>query len=157
MQKEHKTIITAGILLGIGGAGFFDGIVFHQILQWHQMLTNTLPTLSVSQMKINTHWDGIFNGLMYLITATGIYFLWRAGQRQQIPNSPQTFTGSLLLGAGLFNLIEGIINHQLLSIHHVKEGPNYLLWDLGFLAVNLLIFSSGLLILKHSNTNSQTT
>lgn len=157
MQTTYKTIITAGILLGIGGAGFFDGIVFHQILQWHQMLTSTLPTLNLSQMKINTHWDGIFNGLMYLITATGIYFLWRAGQQQQIPTSSPIFPGSLLLGAGLFNLIEGLINHQILGIHHVKEGPNYLFWDLGFLAVNFFILVYGWLLLERGKNNSQIT
>jgi len=30
---------SAGILLGIGLGGFVDGIVLHQILQWHHMLT----------------------------------------------------------------------------------------------------------------------
>jgi uncharacterized membrane protein len=29
-----------GILLGIGLGGFVDGIVLHQILQWHHMLTS---------------------------------------------------------------------------------------------------------------------
>ena len=33
---------TAGIVLGIGLGGFFDGIVLHQILQWHHMLTLSL-------------------------------------------------------------------------------------------------------------------
>jgi Predicted membrane protein (DUF2243) len=28
-----------GILLGVGLGGFVDGIVLHQILQWHHMLT----------------------------------------------------------------------------------------------------------------------
>ena len=30
-----------GILLGIGPGGFVDGIVLHQILQWHHMTTGT--------------------------------------------------------------------------------------------------------------------
>jgi uncharacterized membrane protein len=28
------------LLLGIGLGGFFDGIVLHQILQWHHMLSD---------------------------------------------------------------------------------------------------------------------
>lgn len=32
--------MAAGILLGLGLGGFFDGIVLHQILQWHHMLTD---------------------------------------------------------------------------------------------------------------------
>ena len=31
---------SAGILLGVGLGGFFDGIVLHQLLQWHHMITN---------------------------------------------------------------------------------------------------------------------
>ena len=30
-----------GFLLGVGFGGFVDGIVLHQILQWHHMLTAT--------------------------------------------------------------------------------------------------------------------
>ena len=28
-----------GLLLGVGLGGFVDGIVFHQVLQWHHVLT----------------------------------------------------------------------------------------------------------------------
>jgi len=28
---------------------------------------------------------------------------------------------------------EGLIDHQILGIHHVKPGPNELAWDFGFL------------------------
>jgi uncharacterized membrane protein len=34
-----------------------------------------------------------------------------------------SFTGQLLLGWGAFNLIEGIIDHHLLEIHHVRDLP----------------------------------
>jgi uncharacterized membrane protein len=37
----RSTVTAGGILLGIGFGGFFDGIVLHQILQWHHMLTST--------------------------------------------------------------------------------------------------------------------
>ncbi|ELB87945.1 hypothetical protein Rwratislav_37287 [Rhodococcus wratislaviensis IFP 2016] len=30
-----------GIILGIGLGGFVDGILLHQLLQWHHMLTST--------------------------------------------------------------------------------------------------------------------
>lgn len=33
----------AAIVLGIGLGGFVDGIVLHQILQWHEMLSNKIP------------------------------------------------------------------------------------------------------------------
>ena len=32
--------MAAGILLGVGIGGFFDGVVFHQVLQWHHLVTS---------------------------------------------------------------------------------------------------------------------
>src|SRR5215204_3867153 len=55
--------VSAGILFGLGLGGFFDGIVLHQILQWHHMLTSAgYPADSVENLKINTFWDGLFHG-----------------------------------------------------------------------------------------------
>lgn len=33
-------LISASTTLGIGIGGFIDGIILHQILQWHEMLSN---------------------------------------------------------------------------------------------------------------------
>jgi uncharacterized membrane protein len=56
-RNQSQPLIAAGILLGVGLAGFFDGILFHQILQWHQMLTSVLPATSISNIKQNRLWD----------------------------------------------------------------------------------------------------
>ncbi|HEY9849036.1 MAG TPA: DUF2243 domain-containing protein [Leptolyngbyaceae cyanobacterium] len=119
MEKQPDRVvnlIAAGILLGMGAAGFFDGIVLHQILQWHHMLTSIDP----SDIEINTLWDGLFHLLDYVLTVAGVVFLWRAASNAKFPLFLKTFGGSLMLGAGLFNLIEGSIDHQILGIHHVK-------------------------------------
>jgi uncharacterized membrane protein len=52
-----------GILLGIGLGGFVDGIVLHQILQWHHMLSSegSHPTTTVAGLETNTLWDGLFH------------------------------------------------------------------------------------------------
>jgi uncharacterized membrane protein len=43
--------------------------------------------------------------------------------------------------------VEGIINHHILQIHRVKPGdPNALAYDLGFLAVGLLLLIIGIII-----------
>ncbi len=147
MQKQPNRVgnlIAAGILLGMGAAGFFDGIVLHQILQWHHMLTSIDP----SDIETNTLWDGLFHLLDYVLTVAGVVFLWRAASNTKFPLSLKTFGGSLLLGAGLFNVIEGSIDHQILGIHHVKSGPNQLTWDIGFLILGALIAAVGWFVLR---------
>ena len=60
-RQDQGFPISAGILFGLGLGGFFDGIVLHQILQWHHLLTSAgYPPDSVENLKVNTFWDGTF-------------------------------------------------------------------------------------------------
>jgi uncharacterized membrane protein len=57
--------------------------------------------------------------------------------------------GSILLGFGIFNLVEGIIDHQILGIHHVNEmvPPNqWIYWDVAFLIWGALMLAGGWLL-----------
>jgi uncharacterized membrane protein len=143
-RPPHRgALIAAGVLLGSGLGGFFDGILLHQILQWHNMLSSKVNPVDLVRMKYNMLWDGLFHAFAWLVTVLGLGLLWRAGQRSDVPWSTRTFLGSLALGWGLFNLIEGMIDHQLLGLHHVHPGENELGWDLGFLGFGLLLGIAG--------------
>jgi len=142
--NSRSPLIAAGAVLGLGLGGFFDGIVLHQILQWHHMLTSAgYSSRTVGGLEVNTLGDGLFNATTYILTMTGIALLWRAGQRSDVPWSLPTFLGAILMGAGIFNLVEGIIDHHILGIHHVKSGPNELAWDLGFLLLGAVMAVAG--------------
>ena len=127
--------MTTGIVLGVGLGGFFDGIVFHQLLQWHHMLTASgdHPMNTVPGLEVNTMWDGIFHGVTWVATVVGLAMLWRLDRRYDLRWS-KVLLGAILMGWGGFNLVEGIIDHHILTLHHVRDdlgGP--LEWDLGFL------------------------
>jgi uncharacterized membrane protein len=50
------------------------------------------------------------------------------------------------MGFGLFNLVEGLIDHQLLGIHHVNETvpqAQWIYWDIGFLVWGALMLLVG--------------
>ncbi|HEY6556734.1 MAG TPA: DUF2243 domain-containing protein [Polyangiaceae bacterium] len=148
-DAQHRgAIISAGILLGAGLGGFFDGILLHQILQWHSMLSSVHPPTDLVSMKYNMLWDGVFHAFTWTATVLGLTRLWRAGQRSDVPWSTHTFVGSLLLGWGLFNFVEGLIDHQILGLHHVHPGEGQLAWDLGFLASGLLFLGAGWLLVR---------
>jgi len=137
-----------GILLGIGLGGFADGIVLHQILQWHHMLTSegSYPKTTVAGLETNTLWDGLFHAATWLAVAVGIYILWRRTTDWRWAISARAFAGWLLVGWGLFNLIEGIVDHHVLTIHHVREGSNEAAWDFAFLALGALLVVGGWLL-----------
>jgi uncharacterized membrane protein len=143
-EEPHRgALISAGALLGIGLGGFVDGIVFHQLLQWHNMLSNVTEPIDLPTMKYNMVWDGVFHAFTWIMTVIGIALLWRAGQKPNVPWSTRTFVGSLLLGWGLFNVVEGIIDHHVLAIHHVHPGANQTAWDIGFLIFGALLVAAG--------------
>src|SRR4028118_56910 len=147
--NRSSLLVAAGILIGAGLlAGFVDGILLHEILQWHHMITSVRPATNLSNLEVNTLGDGLFHLGTWTLTVIGLTLLWRAGGRSDVAWSPKIFGGSLLLGAGLFNFIEGIIDHQILGIHHVKPGPNQLAWDLGFLTLGAVLAIVGWTILR---------
>ena len=152
-RPNYRPLIVAGILVGVGQGGFFDGIVLHQILQWHHMFTNIETSRTVAGLELNTLGDGLFHAADWLFTVSGIVLLWLAGKRDDVPWSTGTFLGSILIGAGMFNVVEGIIDHHILQIHHVKPGPNQLAWDLGFIAIGILAAVIGGRIVSLSTSN----
>lgn len=138
---QRGPLVIAGIFLGIGFGGFVDGILLHQILQVHNMLSSRFPPDTLVNAKINMTWDGYFHAGVWIIAVIGLYLLFRAGQRRDVPWSGKTLLGSFITGWGLFNLIEGIIDHHLLGIHHVYEyATNKLPFDLGFLLIGGVFF-----------------
>ena len=140
---NSRPLIAAATTLGIGLGGFFDGIVFHQILQLHNMLSNRLPPTTLVNAEVNMFWDGLFHAFCYVAVLAGLWMLWGAVTRRDALLSGRTFVGGMVLGWGSFNLVEGIIDHEILGIHHVLQNGNRLLWDMAFLAWGLAMVAIG--------------
>jgi uncharacterized membrane protein len=147
--STQRPLIAAGTALGIGMGGFIDGIVLHQLLQAHNMLSAKYPTRGIPSeqlvvnLEINMFWDGLFHVLTWVMTAIGIALLWNAVKNSKVQLNDATLLGSMILGWGLFNLVEGIIDHHILHLHHVTETANHLTWDLAFLASGLVMIVVG--------------
>jgi uncharacterized membrane protein len=145
----RRPLIAAGLLIGAGLGGFVDGIVFHQILQWHNMLSARLPPVDAATIKVNMVWDGLFHAGVWLLTALGIAALWRAGSRVDASWSGRVLLGAALAGWGSFNLVEGLLDHHLLALHHVYEyTADPLPWDLAFLASGVLLVAIGAALVR---------
>ena len=145
-------IRSAGILLGIGLGGFFDGILLHQILQWHNMLSSVLPPVTLDAMHTNMLWDGVFHAVVWVATLAGVLLLWSGALRSRDLPPHRWVIGWMLAGWGLFNFVEGLVDHQLLGIHHVRGyGPDPA-WDLGFLATGPLLVAAGWLLTRSART-----
>ena len=153
--QQNKLLIIAGIFLGLGQAGFFDGIFFHQLLQWHHMFTNIESGNTVAGLELNTLGDGIFHVIDWLLTLIGIIVLWNAVKREDTILSTSTLIGSFCIGAGMFNIVEGILSHHVFQIHHVKPGAHQLAWDLSFIAAGVLSVVIGWIIMTSFGSFAQ--
>ena len=138
-------------VLGLGLGGFVDGIVLHQVLQWHHILTDTgdHPMDTVAGLEANTLADGIFHLATWLLVMAATVLMVRAWQRRELAPPWRMHAGLLLAGWGAFNLVEGLVDHQILGLHHVRDdlgGP--LGWDLAFLASGVLLVAGGVALAR---------
>jgi uncharacterized membrane protein len=109
-----------------------------------------LPPDNLVDAKINMFWDGIFHAAVWLMTVLGAATLFAAGRRADVPWCARLLLGGGLLGWGLFNLSEGLIDHHLLRLHHVVDAlPQPWTADLAFLAWGLLMALLGLALIRH--------
>ena len=150
MTRGDRLLITSGTILGVGFGGFVAGFLLHQILQWHEMISSVVPPVDVVSIKLNMLYDGLFHAVMWTVTLVGVVLLARGlgGEPRRLPIA-WTLGGSMLVGWGMFNVVEGLIDHQLLGLHHVHPGAGQLAWDVGFIVVSgLLVFIGGLILVR---------
>jgi uncharacterized membrane protein len=133
-----------GVVLGFALGGFFDGILLHQILQWHHLLS-LVP--GVETLRAQVLWDGYFHAMMYVIAAIALWGLWRT--RAQGPWG-RGLAGALLAGFGLWHIVDSVLSHWVLGIHRIRvDSADPLLWDLiWFGAFGLVPCALGWLLLR---------
>lgn len=142
----------AGYLLGFALGGFFDGILLHQILQWHHLLL-AIESGPLQDMRTQILADGLFHLLMYAIALGGIFSLWRTRQTSELTG--KRLFADALIGFGLWHIIDAVLSHWLLGIHRIKMvSPNPLAWDVLWVVVfGVLPFVVGI-VLRRSDSGS---
>ena len=122
------------------GAGSLDEIVLHQLLRWHHFYDRGSQAAGLIA-------DGVFHLGSTAVLAVGLVLLvqrWRAGS-----GPPRRAVAGILLGAGGFNLYDGLVQHKLLGLHQVRAGaPDNLPYDLAFVGLAAVVLLAGLLLLR---------
>jgi uncharacterized membrane protein len=130
---------------------FFDGIVLHQLLQWHHMVSHWYAPTTIAALELNTLWDGLFHAAAWIVIILGVALLWQATRagRPSVPNS--MVAGAIMAGWGTFNIVENLVNHFILQIHHVREiGTQHVFaYDVGFfLLFGIVPTAAGWILLR---------
>lgn len=118
----------AGLLLGFSLGGFFDGILLHQVLQWHHLLSNVE---GVRDARVQLLADGLFHVLMYFLALVALVLLWKSRAHPAGPRGGRALLGLALLGFGAWHVLDSVLSHWVLGIHRIKvDSPQPLFWDL---------------------------
>jgi uncharacterized membrane protein len=136
----------AGLVFGFGLGGLADGIVLHQILRWHHLVSDDVEVTTVSGLQKNILADGIFHAATVLIVVVGAVLLRRTSGR----GPDRSVVGGSLTGWGAFHVADEIVFHALLDLHHIRMVENYLVYDLAFTAVGVTLIGVGLSLVNRS-------
>lgn len=160
-NQYRRRIIASGILIGLGLAGLLDTIIFHHILQWHHMVSNIIPPTTVDTIRFNIFADGAFSTFSIIVIAigTGLFLSMVAIGRSRPPPLlvSRYLIGLVLLGFGIFNAYDGVVNHMALGLHHAIEMPNPLFADLiWLLTLGFAFIGAGVFLIKQKHNMDET-
>ena len=127
------------MLVGVGVAAFVDETVFHQLLHWHHFYDRSTPEAGLVS-------DGLFHAFGWFAVVAGL--LWFAALRRADELRPARWVGGLLVGAGVFQLYDGTVQHKLLGLHQIRYGVDLLPYDLAWNLVAVALVAVGVLVAR---------
>lgn len=137
MKRMLRTrAAVAGFLLGVALMAAVDEIVFHQILAWHHFYDRGTPDVALLS-------DGLLHAGELAVAVAGVFLLLDA--RRRGPLRAADVGSGLLLGAGAFQVFDGVVHHKLLGVHQVRYDVELLPYDLAWIGAGVLLLVAGLL------------
>ncbi|WP_307340142.1 DUF2243 domain-containing protein [Metabacillus malikii] len=133
-KSVHYRNFWSGFLLGVGFVAFFDEAVFHQLLHWHHFYDKSITTIGLIS-------DGFFHAFSWFATVYSLYMMAILRQEKQFLQS--IWWGSILLGVGIFQLYDGIIQHKIMRIHQIRYHVDIFMYDIVWNAAAILFIIVG--------------
>lgn len=149
-REDPRLFVGGALAFGFGLGGLADGIVLHQVLQWHNLVSAQVPRESQEALETNLFWDGVFHLSTTVILVVAVVLLWRGWERRDRATGNLAALGGLtLIGWGAFHVVDQLIFHELLNLHDIREDvANAALYNWGFLAIGLVLAALGWWLLR---------
>jgi uncharacterized membrane protein len=136
-----KKNLWSGVLFGIGFVAFIDETIFHQILHWHHFYDKATTAVGLIS-------DGFFHAFSWFFTVGGLFMV--ADIRRRKVWQVKKWAAGVLLGAGGFQLYDGIIQHKLLRLHQIRYHVSLLPYDMVWHITSVLMLLIGIVLLIRS-------
>lgn len=110
----------AGALVGVGLMAAVDEIIFHQLLGWHHFYDRSTPAVGLLS-------DGLLHAGELVALVAGAFLLADLIRARTITKLGAG--AGVLIGAGGFQVFDGIVNHKLLRLHQIRYEVDILPYD----------------------------
>ena len=142
-RDRRGAAVGAGALFGVGIAGFVDETVFHQLLHWHHFWDGGSADAGLVS-------DGLFHAASWICLVAGLF--WFADQRRRAPIVMRDWAAGILLGAGGFQLYDGLVQHLIFHLHQIRYGVNVLPYNVAWnVLAGVLLVIGGILLRRRSS------
>src|SRR5690606_15176852 len=132
----------SAFLIGAGLMAAVDEIIFHQLLAWHHFYDRATPFIGLVS-------DGLLHSAELVALVSG-FFLFSAQRRSGNLISLWAWAGGFLV-AGIFPVFGGLFSPQVLRLHQIRDGVDYLLpYDVAWYAFSALLVLIGLVFLMRA-------
>jgi uncharacterized membrane protein len=138
-SADSRRLMVSGLLLGAGAMGAVDEIVFHQLLHWHHFYDRASGAAGLVS-------DGLLHAATWSATVAGLALL--ADVRRRRAFAPMRWWGAVLVGAGGFQLWDGVVDHKVLRVHQVRYGVDLAGYDLAWIAAAVVLLAAGAVLLR---------
>ncbi|WP_255294779.1 DUF2243 domain-containing protein [Bacillus sp. AFS041924] len=133
----------SGVLFGLGLVAFFDETVFHQLLHWHHFYDKSTTSIGLIS-------DGLFHAFSWFATIGSLFMF--ANIRRKKSLYFKRWIGGLFLGAGIFQLYDGTVQHKLMRLHQIRYNVDQLPYDLTWnITASIMILIGYILMIKTRN------
>lgn len=135
----------SGFLCGLGLVAFLDEVLFHQLLQWHHFYDKSTTAIGLAS-------DGFFHAFSWFCSIGGMFMF--ADLRRFKVWLPKRWYGGILLGGGLFQLYDGIIQHKMMRLHQIRYVDQVIIYDLVWNVIAVAMIVCGAFLIKYSKRDS---
>lgn len=142
-DTDRRQYFWSTILIGIGSMAAVDEIVFHQVLAWHHFYDR-------STTDIGLLIDGLLHAAELIAIVAGFFLF--ADARSRGISAPRLAWGGFLLGAGGFQVFDGVVDHKILRLHQIRYDVDILPYDVTWIGFGLILLVAGALVLRTAGT-----
>ncbi len=143
MKAERSRSLWGAVLIGIGLMAGVDEIIFHQLLSWHHFYDQSTPEIGLLT-------DGLLHAAELIVIVAGFFILMDLNRSRTLEK--QKAWAGFFMGAGGFQLFDGLIDHKALRLHQIRyDVPDIFPYDLAWNIGATILLLAGIVLNRKAN------